>query len=162
MIRFLSALLVMLSVLALSVSAMAQEDLGSKSERLKLAKQMNDIRPARAQVDEAVQAVSRNLGPMEKERLLKLVARAFDYKALEAKSIETTAELFSVAELQKMVDYFGSPEAKAVATKLSKYQDVMQPIIIEMLDKALMVEKTGGPADRVETVPPAVDDTVKP
>lgn len=142
----------LLALCLLSVPALAQDDLGDKGVRMELATQMNTIRPARAQVDEAVRAVSAGLPPMDKERLLKLVDRAFDYKALEKLSIATMADLFSVAELQKMVDYFGSPEAQSIGTKLPQYQEKLQPAIIKMLDAALMVEKTGGPADSIAPV----------
>lgn len=155
MTRILSALLVTLSLLAFSAPAVAQENMGSKEKRLELARQMNDIRPARSQVDEAVQAVSKGLPPMEKERLNKLVDRAFDYKALEKLSIETMAELFSESELEKMVAYFGSPEARSISAKLPQYQQKLQPEIIRMLDAALMTEKTGGPPDKLETAPAA-------
>ena len=160
MVRLLSCLLVMLSFLALPLSVNAQDGMGSMERRLELAKQMNDIRPARTQVDEAVKMVSKGLPPLEKERLLKLVARAFDYPALEKLSIETMAELFSEVELEKMVAYFGSPEARAISAKLPQYQEKLQPEIIRMLDAALMTEKTGGPPDKVAPPEaPAADST---
>lgn len=148
MLHFLLPVFALSLLIGSFAPARAQDqDLGDKSRRLELAREMNTIRPARAQVDEAVQAVSRNLEPLERERLLNLVERAFDYTALEKLSVETTAELFSVAELEKMVAYFGSPEAKAIATKLNTYQERIQPEILKMLDRALMIEKTGGPGD---------------
>ena len=152
---FLFALALALIILPGGVMA---EDMGNKAKRLELATEMNKIRPARAQVDEAVKAVSAGLPPMDKERLFKLVNRAFDYAALEKLSIETMAELFSEVELEKMVAYFGSPEARAISAKLPQYQEKLQPAIIKMLDAALMVEKTGGPADKVA---PAEDAPAK-
>ncbi len=138
----------------LSFPVMAQ-DMGDKARRLELATEMNTIRPARAQVDEAVRIVSHGLPPMDKERLMRLVDRAFDYKALEKLSIETMAELFTVTELEKMVEYFGSAEARAIGAKLPQYQEKLQPEIIRMLDAALMAEKTGGPPDKIVPAPAA-------
>lgn len=155
MTRFLTALFVLLSFLALPAFAIAQDkqdNMGSKAKRLELAQKMHEIRPARAQVDEAVQQVARNLPPLEREKLLSLVEKAFDYEKLEKLSVDTMVDLFTVAELQKMVDYFGSPEAKAIGEKLPQYQAKLQPEILRMLDTALMEDRTGGPPDKIETL----------
>ena len=153
-VMFRPVLLSLLAVTALgfSLPAQAQADLGDKAKRLELAQKMHEIRPARAQVDEAVQQVARNLPPLEREKLLNLVEKAFDYKKLEKLSVDTMVDLFTVAELQKMVDYFGSPEAKAIGEKLPQYQAKLQPEILRMLDTALMEDRTGGPPDKIETL----------
>ncbi|WP_435642116.1 hypothetical protein [Micavibrio aeruginosavorus] len=130
----------------LSMSAMAQDAVSNDADMVKrreLALEMHKIRPAREQVSEAVQQVARNLPPADQERFIAMVDKAFDYAALEKMSVDTMVNLFTTAELQAMVDYFGSPEAKAVAKKLPIYQEKLQPEIIRMLDQALADERFG-------------------
>lgn len=116
------------------------------AQKLELSKKMNEIRPAKMQVQEAIEQVSANLPPLERDKFMKMVQNAFDYDKLEKTSIETMASLFTVPELQKMVEYFGSPEAKTVGEKLPKYQEKIQPMIIQMMDKAMIEQRTGGEA----------------
>jgi adenylosuccinate synthase len=127
------------------------------AKKVELAKEMHKIRPAKAQVQEAVEQVSRNLGPADRDKFNRMVQKAFDYDKLEKLSSQTMVDLFTVAELQKMVDYFGSPEAKAISQKLPKYQEKIQPEIIRQLDAAMLAERTGG-----EATPPVVNKGEKP
>ena len=147
--RFIAVLTTVMLV-SVSAVAMAQEngagDTDYAAKRRALAEEMHKIRPAREQVDEAIEQVARNLPEGERERFLNMVEDAFDYAALEKKSIDTMVDLFTVVELQAMVDYFGSDEAQSIARKLPKYQDVMQPEIIRSLDKALADDRFGGSA----------------
>jgi len=64
-------------------------------------------------------------------------------------------ELFTVAELEKMVDYFGSVEAKAIEKKLPQYQEKIQPEIIRMLDAAMIAERTGNAPELTAAPKPA-------
>lgn len=131
----------------------ADPDLARKIE---LAKEMHKIRPARTQVEEAVNQVGRNLPPLERDRFLKMVEKAFDYDALEKLSTDTMVELFTVPELEKMVDYFGSEEARAIEKKLPQYQEKIQPEIIRMLDAAMIADRTGN-APAPTAAPKAVE-----
>lgn len=165
--RFL--LLSLAAVMSLSLPAHAQETAASDADhatKIELVNKMHEIRPARKQVDEAINQVARNLPAVDRDRFIKMVENAFDYDKLEQLSKDTMVDLFTVAELQKMVDYFGSPEAQSIGEKLPKYQAKLQPEIIHMLDAAMIQERTGGPADAV-TAPaatPAVnkEETPKP
>ena len=130
------------------------------AKRIELAKEMHKIRSARMQVQEAVDQVGRNLPPLDRDRFMKMVEKAFDYDALEKLSIDTMVELFTVQELEKMVDYFGSAEAKSIEKKLPVYQQKIQPYIIKSLDSAMIADRTGGAAD-IQPAPPATADEGK-
>jgi len=154
MMRFvLLPALTALFLVGVALPAQAQDDTARKQE---LVNKMHEIRPAKAQVDEAIQQVSRNLSPMDRDRFLRMVAKAFDYDKLEALSKSSMMELFTEAEMQKMVDYFGSAEAKTIAEKLPKYQEKLQPEIVRMLDAAMMADRTGAtsaPVPETKTTP---------
>lgn len=142
-----------LSFIGFAPAVMAQGAAADTAKKIELAKKMHEIRPAKAQVQEALDQVGRNLPPMERDKFLKMVEGAFDYAKLEKLSIDTMVELFTVAELEKMVEYFGSPEAKVIATKLPEYQKKIQPEIIRSLDAAMMAQRTGAAAPAVSTPP---------
>lgn len=153
-------LMLCFATFALSLNAAgtgwAQDTAGNDNDlakRVELAREMHKIRSARMQVQEAVDQVSRNLPPLERDRFIKMVERAFDYEALETLSMDTMVELFTVQELQKMVDYFGSAEARSIEKKLPVYQEKIQPHIIKSLDSAMIAERTGGAADPVVKAP---------
>ncbi len=147
----------------MTVPALAQDkapDDPRHAKRIELAQEMNKIRPAKTQVREAVGKIAENLPPLDRDRFLRMVDNGFDFDKLEKTSTETMAGLFTVEELQKMVDYFGSPEGKAISEKLPQYQAKLQPEIIKMLDKAMMEQRTGKPGDVVAPAP--VEPETKP
>lgn len=151
------------SVLALSAMSPALAQEGGKdadrAKRIELATEMHKIRPAKAQVQDAVNQVGQNLPPLDRDRFMKMVENAFDYTKLEKLSIDTMADLYTTQELTKMVEYFGSAEARSIEKKLPTYQEKVQPEIFRMLDSAIIVERTGN-APAPQIAPKA--DAVKP
>lgn len=131
------------------------------AKKLELAKQMQEIQPVRKQVDDVVQQASASLAPAARDRFLKMTQSAFDYDKLAKASIDAMTEIFTVAELQKMVDYYGSAEAKTTVPKIPLYQQKLQPMIFQMLDKAMIEQRTGSespppnmpPVSKVSDVP---------
>lgn len=166
-------LMLCLTVSALSFTAIgpvwaqdADKD-ADRAKRVELATEMHKIRPAKAQVQDAVNQVGQNLPPMERDRFMKMVEKAFDYTKLEKLSIDTMADLYTVPELTKMVEYFGSAEARSIEKKLPTYQEKIQPEIIRMLDSAMIADRTGNaPAPEIapksEPVKPAPQSTPAP
>lgn len=125
--------------------AYAQTDNGADyAERLALAQKMHEIRPAKQQIEDAVTAAANRLPAANRDEFKAQIMKAIDVPMLEKKSIEAMAQTFTVPELKKMVDYFGSPEAQKIAEKLVVYQSIIMPEITAMLDKAIMEARTGG------------------
>lgn len=135
----------------IAIPAMAQQKPAEKTQdetvrKRDLVEQMHKIRPAKDQVQDAVEQISKSLPPAERDKFLKMVESAFDYDALEKKSRDAMTSIFTVAELEKMVDYFSSPEAKSIGKKLPQYNDALRPDIMRMLDSAMMKGRTGATA----------------
>jgi hypothetical protein len=117
------------------------------AERLALAKQMHDLRPAKKQVEDAVNTAANRLPAANRDDFVKAMMKSIDVAALEKQSIDVMAQTFTKVELEKMISYFGSPEAEGIAKKLVIYQAAMNPVIIQMLDKAAMEARTGAPME---------------
>lgn len=150
-------LILSMALVAFSGSVFAQDN-GSDDDmatRMNLAKMMHEIKPARGQVEAAIEAVAARLQPQQQEDFIAKMTDIFDFERLQQISTEAMAEVFTEAELQKMVDYYGSREAQSISEKMPVYQSVMQPEITKMLDEAIIEVRTGAPADvrRPETVP---------
>jgi hypothetical protein len=111
--------------------------------RLELAKQMQEIRPAKDQVDKAIDVYVSRLPPNEKESYRAALKNILNYKALEKISIDAYAATYTEEELQAMVSFFGSPEGRSASAKSDEYNKLVFPEIVRMLDKAVMRAKTG-------------------
>lgn len=120
-----------------------RKDGATYEKRLALAGQMHEIRPARMQVEEAVESAAARLPPLDRESFRNEILGAFDFDRLEELSIKAMAEIFTTGELEAMVAYYGSAEAQSVSEKMPVYEDMMQPEIMKMLDKALIRLRTG-------------------
>lgn len=137
----LRAFLLSVCVMASVSSAFGQDDAVRAQE---LARQMHELRPARAQVEQAITIVAAQRVPDDKRAAFESALKnALDFKAIEKISIDTMAETFTADELAAMVEYYSRPEAQSAADKLPKFQQKVGPEIMRMIDRAMMQVKTG-------------------
>ncbi|MCD8563161.1 MAG: hypothetical protein LRY54_03795 [Alphaproteobacteria bacterium] len=132
-----------LSVLCLFLSfspALAEEGDAHKWE---LAKQMQELRPVRGQVEHAIDIAAQRLPEEQRSAFEAAMMRQMDFQAIDKIATDFMAETFTEAELAAMVEYYSKPEAKSAADKLPQYQEKVGPEIIRMIDKAMMKLKTG-------------------
>ena len=59
-------------------------------------------------------------------------------KALEKIAVDAYAEIFTLVELEAMVEYFSKPEARSASDKQRELSRRLAPQIVEMLDRALI------------------------
>jgi len=148
--RFVLTLFMTLLVAAPALAQQADDD---EARRTALAAQMHEIKPARVQIEMVVDEIAQRLPEENRPLFRSRMLEEFDFPALEALSIEAMAEVFTVAELQKMVDYFGSAEAESIDEKMPVLRQIIQPEITRMVDRALMVVRTGAPGDAAPAQP---------
>ena len=129
------------SAVAAAPAAQQPDDL---EQRLDLAKKMHEIQPANAQVVKAIEQVSQQLPPQDREAFKNAMMKSIDDVKLETLSVKVMAETFTAPELERMLSYFSSPEARAISEKMPVYNGRMQPEIMKMLDAAMMAARTGG------------------
>lgn len=133
-------------------------------QRVALAKKMAEIQPASQQVDEAIKTLSQQVPPNDRAAFVARISGAIDNKKLEDVSVDAMARTFTTAELQRMIDYFSTSEARSIAEKMPIYQQLIQPEIFRMMDAAVMKERTGAPGMKPQEQNPAAgtaspDDT---
>lgn len=112
-------------------------------KRLELSKQMHEIWPTRAKIESAIDAVGEQVPEAERTKFKAAMRRAVKFQAIEEKSIETMAEIFTVKELEAMIEFYGSKEGRSVAFKTGDYESALQPLLIKMIDKALLDTRLG-------------------
>lgn len=118
-------------------------------QRQALAKKMAEIQPASQQVDQAIKSLAQQVPANDRAAFVQRISGAIDNKKLEQVSIDAMARTFTAAELQHMVDYFSTPEARSIAEKMPIYQQLVQPEIFRMMDAAVMKERTGAPGEKL-------------
>lgn len=157
--------------LALSVPASAQDAATSSSSdtpddapavasvvtvdddtaRMALSARMHEIWPVSVRVEDAIVVVAENVPAAERDAFITRMRKTIDQKTLEDESIKAMAQVFTTAELQAMVTFYGSPEGRAVSEKTEDYMAILQPVMVKMLDSALLDMRTGAP---LQSTPP--------
>lgn len=150
--------LIILLTTMISVPAMAQEKAADQPEQgassipvqaepsaanLELAKQMHKIWPVRTRVEAAIDVLAKQF-PADKQLQVKSsVRKSIQFDQIEEESIRAMANTFTEEELKAMIAFYGSDVGRSVSAKTSDYEQAMRPIIVKMLDKAMLDLKTG-------------------
>lgn len=113
------------------------------AKRLELSKQMHEIWPVRPKVESAIDAVGEEVPEADRAKFKAAMRRAMKFKALEEASIDAMAEIFTVDELTAMIEFYGSKEGRSVSYKTGDYEAALQPLMIKMIDKALLDTRLG-------------------
>lgn len=119
------------------------EDEAILQKKLDLAKKMHQIRPTRDQVDAAVNMAAQSLSPNERQPFIVGMKRILNYNAIERISIDAMVQTYTLAELEPMVAYFSTPEARSASKKIANWATQVQPEIVRMIDKAIARIRTG-------------------
>ncbi|MCB9975551.1 MAG: hypothetical protein H6856_07950 [Rhodospirillales bacterium] len=122
-----------------------KQDPSTLKKRLELAQKMHEIRPTRDQVESAIRRASESVPPAEREAFMAAMTTVLNYKAIERISVDAMAEVFTVEELESMVEYYSKPEAKSASAKIRDWIALVQPEINRIIDKAMMRVRTGAP-----------------
>ncbi len=112
-------------------------------QRIALSKKMHDIWPVRPKIESAIDVVGEQAPATERARFKAAMRKAMDFNALETKSIETMADIFTVAEIEAMIEFYGSKEGRSVSFKTGDYEAALQPLLLQMIDKALLDTRLG-------------------
>ena len=119
----------------------------SEATRLELSQKMHEIWPVRPKVEDALDMAAQSFDPVNRPSFKSEMRRAIDFDELEKESVEAMARIYTAAELEAMIAFYGSPEGRAVSAKSGEYTEALKPVITRMLDKALLDVRTGQPAN---------------
>lgn len=122
------------------VKALQEDDY---EERLNLSRKMHEIWPVRPKVETALDIFAEQIEPQERASFKAAMRKAIKFKALEEASVDAMADIFSIKELEAMIAFYGSKEGRSVSHKTGDYEKALEPVLIEMIDKALLNVKFG-------------------
>ncbi|HOO81198.1 MAG TPA: DUF2059 domain-containing protein [Alphaproteobacteria bacterium] len=115
-------------------------------QRLKLAEKMLEIRPAKQQLETAINAylerAMAGASENDKEVVRSALLKIMNPKALEKITVDSYAEIFTLKELEAMVAYYNQPEARSASDKQEQLNARIAPEIVRMLDQALVRFRT--------------------
>lgn len=148
MMKKLPLLLCALALFSFVPLALAQPAANADlDKRMELSRKMHEIRPMTVQIEDAVKQLSLRYPEDKREIFITTMLQTFDRESLTAISVKAMAETFTVAELEKMIDFHGSAEGKAITEKMPIYQSLVEPELLKKIDKALMEVRTGKAAN---------------
>ena len=113
------------------------------AKKIALAREMHKIRPTRVQIDSAIQRASFTLPARDRQAFVDAMKGMLNYNAIERISIDAMIETYTLKELDAMVKYYSKPEAKSASDKVISWARIVQPEIVNMIDKAMMRIRTG-------------------
>lgn len=111
--------------------------------RLALAQKMHEIWPVRTRIEAAIQSVASEYPPEKQAQIKAAMRKSIQYDQVEEASIKAMAETFTEDELNAMIEFYGSETGRAVSAKTSDYELALRPVMIQMLDKAMLDLKMG-------------------
>ncbi|MCB1681343.1 MAG: hypothetical protein H6858_00840 [Rhodospirillales bacterium] len=143
-------------------SPSVKQDPATLKKRVELAQEMHNIRPTSEQVESAIKRASQSVPLEERESFIAAMTSVLNYKAIERISVDAMAEVYTVDELQAMVDYYSKPEAKSASSvKSKKWSAVVNDEINSVIDKAMMRVRTGALQDKsAKNTEPGPDEAV--
>lgn len=150
----------LLTLVCFSFPAMAQEENADEAaskeeiqpidanetpleERVELSRKMHEIWPIRIKIENALDAIANNIPEGERVEFKSAMRKAINFDAMEQASIDAMADIYSGPELQAMIDFYGSKEGRSVSHKLLDYEQAMNPIMTQMVDKAILDVRLG-------------------
>ena len=119
------------------------KDEADYEQRLELSRKMHEIWPVRSKIETALDIVSEQIPQQERLKFKAGMRKAIKFDALEEASVDAMADIFSVKELAAMIAFYGSKEGRSVSHKTGDYERALQPVMIKMIDKALLDIKLG-------------------
>lgn len=138
-------LFLILALILISTPVSAQDAAKTvvSAKRLELAEKMHDIWPIRTRMESAIDSVAEGF-PEEKRAEIKAAMRkSIQFDQLEEASVKAMAETFTEEELVAMIEFYGSETGRSISAKTGNYEFALRPIIVQMIDKAMLSLRTG-------------------
>ncbi|MEM6812496.1 MAG: DUF2059 domain-containing protein [Pseudomonadota bacterium] len=112
-------------------------------KRLELAAQMHEIWPIRTKIEKALDLISQRMDESQRLEFKSAMRRAINFTSLEKASIDAMADIYSVSELEAMINFYGSKAGRSASEKVLDYETALRPIMQQMVDQALLDVRLG-------------------
>lgn len=86
---------------------------------------------------QSFQAVAQSLPPDQRDEFIRQASAMFDFDELTEFMKKTMAATFTVGELDKLADFYGTPEGKSIARKMPQMMSIVAPYMQQQTIKAI-------------------------
>lgn len=114
------------------------------AERVRLSKDLHDIRNIRERINYTVSGIAEVMPPEDRADFEEYVRGHVNFDALEKKSIQYAAEVYTVPELKAMIAYFGSADGQSAEAKSEEFGKMISKDISKEIDAAILAAKYDG------------------
>lgn len=116
-------------------NAQAQED--EMAKRMELAKEYSKVVPVSTDIANAIDEMVTQVPVDQRPLFRSILERSIKAERVETSSELALAETFTAAELEKLIEFYSTPEGKSIKTKMPEYQSRLQPILQGMVVEAV-------------------------
>lgn len=114
------------------------------AERIRLSKDLHDIRHMGDRIREMIDLAAAAVPPEDRVDFERYVQLKIDVDGLESKSIQYAAEVYTAPELKAMIRYFGSPDGQSAEAKGETFTNKIGQEITKEIDAAILAAKYDG------------------
>ncbi len=137
--------LVCLIALPASAMAKAQPDAQEQAQRMKAAGEYWELTQTHKRIMDTLQRVSTQLPPDKQKGFMMRAGKFFDAKHMayiKKQWLAMASQVFTAKELQALVDFYGSPEGKAIREKMPRLLEGNAKIVGGELTKFIKAEQS--------------------
>ncbi len=149
---FKNILIMSVSLLVLFVSPVVADDTGADHVhepaqavdpvKLDLATKLNDAWGVKDQANAMINLIAREVPEAQRESFRKYMSTVINLDEVDRISIGAAVEVFTVEELEAMLEYYSKDVVKGAEKKRAQYNRIIGPKIKTMIDKG-MIEAAG-------------------
>lgn len=118
-------------------AADATSDDPDAAVKFELAKKILKINPVQKDLDDAVAALAQQVPANRRVLFKSIIDRSIKIDRLNTAAQLAFVEVFTVSELQTMLDYYSSEDGKAIQEKMPEFEEKLEPVIRSMVEDAV-------------------------
>jgi len=135
MTTFRSKILLIALGLFFAAPAEAVDSNTYSAEKLALAREYIAIVPVETDIKAVIDQFAAQIAPEQRVLFRSIADSSIDYTRLRAAAELAVAEVYTEDEIKAMTKFYKSPEGQSVRAKTTQYDQRMQPVITEVMQK---------------------------
>lgn len=130
-----------LCLVVLSACPSSSTPADTPQNRLEAAKHYLTVAPMSEMLDDAIREMSKQFPDDHRARFIAMMKEGIRVDVLEEAAIQSMAKHLTVAEIDALARFYGSPEGKSVQKKFGVYMAELMPVMQRELVNAAQVAK---------------------
>lgn len=135
-LRSCLGMLLVLGMFILGLSACHHRAADTQENRLKAAREYQQVSPLKVTLDDAVNDLAKQFAPDKRSDFIRFMRMHIEIGAIQQKEVEAMADHFTVREIQALTRFYGSPEGRSINKKYGDYMADIMPVIQSQLAHA--------------------------